>query len=477
MRHLSLVDGIFLRQHHGHGTLTVLQGLWMFDEVVDKATLTALHRGLAVGPLNRRVATPRVPGARPYYLPYATIAPPRLEQAPVARSAVVRWADERAGITLNPEHGIGWELSAAPTDGGGMVVSLVCSHVLADARGLIEAVAFALDPDPRALPRLRAPRHRLWAEARDAAAQWWGFLLGSLRAFYFVFLVGENRDELVRFLRHKRMEKLRRTRAEVVGRSRRVPAGWQVPTTIVDIPAEQWDSVAARSGGTAHSLLLTVTANLLYTAGSRLAHESAQLGFIVRLPEGSGGPAVVGGSNPVTLALVTLNPRGTRYGELFQVRKRMREAVQEAVAGRTPGVGNPADLPYEALWVFPERVAHKILPDSGEYDGFASFVGDVGEGLTALGRYRVVSAAARAVQPRLTTAQALASRPTVHAWLIKSGSHYTLSVAAGDPAHFPDSRALRVTTIRELEKWGMSPQSWDSAEPGLPIPGGPSALV
>jgi diacylglycerol O-acyltransferase len=481
MHYLSPVDLFFLLQHHGRRPLNVMQGLWMFEEDVDDGTLEHLHRGLVVGPLNRRVVVPRIPGARPYFVPFASIAPLRVENAPIKRADVVAWADERAKVPLNPEHGIGWELSAARIAEGGTVISVVCSHVLTDAQGVVEAVQIALDPAKHPFIRVSAPKVRYLAELRDAARQLWGFVFGSLRAFYLMLVDGEQRDDLVRYLRRERLSRLRRKRAQVQMKAGWADPQWQPPTVIVDVPAEQWDAVAARSGGSANSLLVAVVSNILYTSGARLAHEPSTIGLPVRLDtaadEAEGGIAGGPRGNALTMGLLRLNPRGSRYGELFIIRKRIRQAVAKAAQGETPESRSPGDLPHQALFVLPEAVVNKILPRSEDFDALASYIGEAPAEFVRLGEYRVTATAARAFKPQLRPQEALDTRSALMGWLIKSNGLYTLSFVALDPKHFRDRRHLRTITIRELEKWGMTPQSWDSAEPGLGMPGGPSAIA
>lgn len=143
MRRLSVIDGIFLRTHQGMGTPIALQGLWRTSDPVDRARLDRLHDALRVGPLGRRVVRSGVPGARDRWQTSTRAHPLDTASAPLRAEEILPWADGR-GADLDPRHGPGWRLSAAPLTDGGTVVALTCSHVLADARGLVIAVEQAL---------------------------------------------------------------------------------------------------------------------------------------------------------------------------------------------------------------------------------------------------------------------------------------------------------------------------------------------
>ena len=155
---LSVVDEMFLRTHRGWGTPIVMQGLWRTDGWVDATTLDALTAELALGPLGRRVVRPRIPGARPRFEPSSDAFP--VEYSDIAAGSVLAWADEQGSLPVDPERGPGWRLACARPAEGGTVLSLVCSHVIADARGLAAAIAAALQCRPPSDPGAAQARSR-----------------------------------------------------------------------------------------------------------------------------------------------------------------------------------------------------------------------------------------------------------------------------------------------------------------------------
>ncbi|GGC67799.1 hypothetical protein IEU95_03125 [Hoyosella rhizosphaerae] len=470
--YLSLVDMHFVRTHRGFGMPIVMQGIWMFDDVVDDDTLTEIHQGIANGHLDRRVIRPYIPGARHYWARGASIAPIQYTTQAIPREQIVDWCNERAQTRLNPEHGIGWELSTARISDGGMVVSLVCSHALTDARGLISAVNAAVSGATGNIAT-NIKRKPLWSELTDALAQYWAFIVGSLIAFYRIFIQGSNRDEVVRFMRRNRVNALRKRRATTVAKSGKVAPNWSEATTIIDIIADEWDAVAAKSNGTSNSLFVCIVSNLLFSSGARGLNEHVTIGMPFDVSDGKTQELR---SNALTMSTLTWKPRGSRYGELFLIRDKSREAFQKVAANVVPEEVRPAALPLATLHIVPDRIASKLTHAGSVADAIASNVGTLPDTLTKLGKYPVVSTAARAVHPRLTATQALAQDLVIDACLLRNGDHYTLSINGLDPVRFPNSRSLRNLAIKELEKWGLVPQSWESDQPGLGIPGGPSAL-
>ena len=89
MTRLSVVDEMFLHRHRGSGLPSVMQGLWRTDDTVHAPLLISLHDALSQGPLGRRVVRPRIPGARPRFVPSTHSYPLRYPSEKVADDAIV----------------------------------------------------------------------------------------------------------------------------------------------------------------------------------------------------------------------------------------------------------------------------------------------------------------------------------------------------------------------------------------------------
>ncbi|RIK00071.1 MAG: hypothetical protein DCC47_22565, partial [Acidobacteria bacterium] len=286
MNRLSVVDEIFLYRHRGLGLPVALQGLWRTGDTVGAPLLISLHDALGRGPLGRRVVRPHVPGARP-----------RLE--PGLRSYPLRYPPEPIP-------------TATRVEGGGTVVSLVCSHVLADARGLIDAVADAL------AERIRPSDPERVSDLRDAA-------------------------RLVRRVARG----LRRARwSPTTGKPPRPrPIRSPARTALLDVDALAWDTAADTAGGTPNSLFLALATGVAHRAG---------LDWPVRIAVPVDGrtaaPGLPGAGNGVTMTEVVVDASDTPAS----IRHHARAAYTR---GRE---GAPHGLPDEALQLLPDRLAARL---------------------------------------------------------------------------------------------------------------------
>jgi len=186
---------MFLRTHRGFGVPIVLQGIWRSDDLIERVELSAVHANLAHGRLGRRVVTPRIPCARRRWTTSSAALPLALEERPLTEAGLLDWADSQGEIDIDPEFGPGWRLSAAPVDTGGTVVSLVCSHALADAAGLIAAAGRAFEG--AAPPRISARKRSDLGDAVSLTAR---VTASSLRATAGLAFSRRSRREMKHYL-------------------------------------------------------------------------------------------------------------------------------------------------------------------------------------------------------------------------------------------------------------------------------------
>lgn len=416
---LTVVDEMFLRGHHGYGTPVVMQGLWRGADI-DPSDLDRVHDSLRRGALSRTVIRPRIPGARPRWRPGAAVWPIEWSPAPLPRDGIVAWADAVATRPVDPEAGAGWRLAAARVDGGGTVLSLLCSHVLADARGLATVLAGAMsgrEPTPPAA----GPSHPLRADVADAARMLTTVGVRTARAVAGLALHPSRRDEL-------RSAPVREFGDQ--GNQRRA----QVPEALVlDIDAAHWDAAAARAGGTANSLLVAVAARIAATDDTPLC---------VAVPVDRRTSAQ-SASNAVDMAEVAVG----RDDSPAAVRARLRDAYSR------PPMSSPAGFPPELLQVVPDAVAYRLAPDPGERDVLCSNIGTVPDTLGSLGGARADAIATRAVHPGITAEQLASSRNRLSAFLCRLGDRYTLALVSKDAG-------LRARTDAALTTLGVTARYW-----------------
>ncbi len=398
---------MFLHRHKGTGLPSVMQGLWRTDETVDATLLLSLHDVLSEGPLGRRVVRPRLPGARPRFEPSTHVYPLRYPPTPIPDDELLRWADEHANVSVDPELGPGWALAAAHLTGGGTALSIVCSHVLTDARGFVRAVADALADRPR------RPDPRRNSDLRDA--------------MQLIRRVG-------RGLRGARYTP--RPEKPPASRTVRMP-----PRTVVfDIESAVWNRVAKAADGTPNALLLAVSTGVARRAG---------LAFPLRISipvDDRGGGTV---SNGVSMVGISLDEGDT----VAEIRARASQAYAR------PREGAPHNMPAEILQLLPDRFAARVSQGAGERDLLCSNIGRVPTELTTLGPYRATGIAMRAMHPGLDVHPArTATRLSVYS--CHTDQRYTLAFVALDEEHFPDRSTLHAHVRTELSERGLEPRSW-----------------
>lgn len=436
---LGVPDDIFWRTHQGMGLPLYMQGLWRFEAVLTAADLEPAHRALAIGPLNRRVVRPRIWPARNAFVPDAVVAPIYEEPGPLAPGTITAWADERGNTDLDIGSGPVWELSVARLETGGSIVSLVCSHVVADARSLVVAAGIAADENTaaeqlsEATDAASAPR--LVDDLRDAASQ--------LR-----IVVGGVARSLWKGCRD------REHRAELFAAAKRAPAGpsktfgspqWREPTAIFSVDAAAWTAIATQHGGTPNTLFTSLIGELvLQIRGSGPVDLS--------IPVAQSGDE----ANSLAAAAITVSSIDECH-DLPLLRGRARAGY--AAAGAGSGMGPPADMPAELLQVIGHRAAHALVPDPGSRDGLASNLGRLDGILSMLAGHRGQVIAARSVHPRLSAEATRTTRTSVSGWAATSDGVITIALAIPDPA-VATSEDLHELINKALGHWELSATYW-----------------
>ncbi|MBF6426123.1 hypothetical protein IU440_15665 [Nocardia cyriacigeorgica] len=472
---LTVVDEIFLRTHRGLGTPIALQGLWRTSDRVEVESLEDLHARLRRGPLGRRVVRARVPGARRSWRPTVRAHPLDLH-GEIAASDVLGWADT-LGADLDPEYAPGWRLSSAPLDDGGTVIALTCSHVLADARGLIIAVDTALTaaagsgaaptrppavhqspsatstlapnpPAPTGHPHTSEQRHHgrrrpaaaLNAVPRSDWADAWEQLLTVLGGTTAAFGTGLRRWS-------SRVRNATRTTDPLAtdprtGASRITdPRTTRIPTVgaVLRFPAADWDRAAAASAGTANSLFVWFVANMLWASGFPGATIEAALPVDTR-----DEPRV---DNDLAMTAITV----TRADSPGTIRAKARAAYERRMT-------SPAGLPEETLQLVPDRLAYAMSRGAGERDILCSNIGTLPPSLHTFGPHECTAIAARAIHPDLTFARR--PRTRLSGYLSRDRDTYTLALVSLTPELIPNSPALHRLAEVTAGRLGLSLRTW-----------------
>ncbi|WP_194815958.1 hypothetical protein [Nocardia sp. XZ_19_385] len=381
MDRLSVVDEIFLRTHRGLGTPIALQGLWRTADRVEPTMLEQVHRALSAGQLGRRVIRARVPGARRAWQSTRRAHPLDYASSPIPVAGLLNWADAQ-GDDLDPEFGPGWRLSAVPLDDGGTVVSLTCSHALADGRGLVHAADAAL-----ASPEATVDSPSRGSDWLDARRQWSIVIRGTARA-----------------LRRGIPE-----RSATLDPGRTLTADPR--SAILRCPTSEWDRIAAEQGGTANSLFIWLVANLLWNSGFPRDELEASLPVDTRDEPRA--------DNDLAMTSISI----TRTDNPATIREKARAAYEHRMS-------SPGGMPEEILQVIPDRWAHTLTRGAGERDILCSNIGPLPATLDTLGPHKCTGVAARAIHPGLQHLP----RTRLSGYLCRIGDYYTLSLVSLDPA-------------------------------------------
>lgn len=443
MRRLSVVDEIFLRTHRGLGTPIALQGLWRTTDPIDTGLATLLlqvHDTLRTGTLGRRVLRSNVPGARPYW--WDTVRAYPLDRADNAISAaeILDWAD-RCGYGLDSEAGPGWRLAVAPVDTGGSVVALTCSHVLADARGLILAVDEALG-GPEVEHETGVPGSD-WA---DAFHQWSAIVHGTTAALRHTMSPTSARaavDGLAARAATISPHRMRQRRAGPAESGYRPPepadAVLSTPSVVLRYSADDWDRAAARCGATANSLFIWFVANTLWRSG--FPQESIR----ASLPVDTRNDRRV--ANDMAMTEIAIGPDDSPAS----IRRKSREAYEHRIS-------SPRGLPEQWLHVLPERIAYLMTRGAGERDILCSNIGALPATLQRLGSHPCTGVAARAIHPGLTFARRPRSR--LSGYLCCTADDYTIALTSLDPIRISGPAELRAVVVRVAGEIGIPVDFW-----------------
>ncbi|WP_330250451.1 hypothetical protein OG874_30020 [Nocardia sp. NBC_00565] len=490
---LSVVDDIFLRTHRGLGTPIALQGLWRTADRVDPELLRQVHAALRVGPLGRRVIRPPVPGARRAWRPNTRAYPLEFTDDPIAGADLLRWADQQ-GADLDPEYGPGWRLSTAALDDGGSIVSLTCSHALADGRALVLAVDEALGGTGLTAPavRSRPPSAKSAAPEPNRPGPVFDRATGQPTMTGPTAISNRSDAQSTTDSGHSTEPRVgcapdgstatdplttpQHSAKSAAAESDRLGSahsgaslGRRAPASDWMDAWRQWSIVlrgivrALRSGvperpttvsprehtgvGTArtHSLVLQCPAADWELAAAAQGGTANSL-FIALIAKMLWASGFTGDTIDASLPIDTRDePRVDndlamteiaidRSDTPATIREKSRIAYERHMS-------SPGGMPEELLQVLPDRWAYALSEGAGERDILCSNIGDLPDSLRTLGPHRCTGVATRAIHPGLTTDRL--PRTRLSGYLCRIADTYTLAIVSLDPDHVDTPETLR----------------------------------
>jgi hypothetical protein len=404
----------------------VIQFTWIYDRGVDLDGLRRLSRNLDRTLLGRRLERSPLPFGRHRWVAGSGPADIEVMAASRPRGDVWKWVSARSAVPVDPERGPVWHLAVQPLAEGGDAVSLVVSHTVSDAGGIIGSIADAVDgrvrdlgyPPPRSRRLGAALRQDLGATARTLL-EVPSAVLGAAR------IAREQKDDLA-------------DSAKAVSPVRADDEIAAVPTLAVRVDLAEFDRVASTLGGTRNVLFAAVAARLGHRIGRVDAGGRAMLSFPVS--ERTAGETTGNALNTIT---VLADPEAV-LGDLGGLRRDLRQALVDMADTRDATL---APLP---LTPFVPRILVRRLEKMVLKVGQPIGCSNIGELPPAVNRPDGTDADyfdARMAEPGVTAAE-FAGRGG-HLWLAVAflRDRMSLSVASWRVSG-PNSAAVLADTVR-----------------------------
>ena len=162
MTRLALLDQAAFLRLRATGQGSVVQCTWVYDRDVDIDELRVFNGNLATGLLGRRIERSPLPFGRHRWVDGGRSPDIEFSAACRPRDDIGAWIEQRAHITVDPERGPTYHLGVLPLDDGGMAISLVASHCVADGLGLATAIAEAVKGESREFGYLQPHSRGAW---------------------------------------------------------------------------------------------------------------------------------------------------------------------------------------------------------------------------------------------------------------------------------------------------------------------------
>lgn len=446
MNRLTADDDLFLKLHDLYGNALVNQLAWRFDEVVDRAVLDRFHAHLAHGFLSRQVRTTVVPFARPWWVRADTSIPFAWQAEPVPADGVLDWFFDQSRVDFDPIAGKVWRLSAAPTTSGGMLLSLVTSHVGADGGAVLYAVGDALRQlDSDAEPGISTSSGRLVGETPST-----GLYRGHV--FDAVGQIASAAKGIRAALAARGVtEPARNPRPEEPALP--LPESYTAADLVAEIPLSQWNSVAATHEGTANGLMIGVAVGILGRCG-RIADGATvrvDIPHSMRLPDDPRGNATTG--LPIAVPY-----RAGHRTDLTQVRSAIKTAARAyADPATTPALQHLQPVQM----MLPRFVLGYFSRTAKAPECLCTNLGETGQAIATIGGVRARSILMRPVVCAGETDLFRRVEVGLNLSWSSDGETVILAITGADPDRFPTRAALRTCVAAEFADWGLVPAFWE----------------
>ena len=319
---LAFFDQATFLSSRATGRSQLMQIVWIYEHPVDFDALKRFHSSMEHGLVGRLIERSPLPFGRHRWVSPDGPSDMDIADRPRPRPELRDWADERAGLPIDPEWGPGWHIAAQPLTDGSTAISGVVSHCLADGIGGMVAIIDAAMGNMRdfGYPPARS-RTRLRALVADARETWQG-APEAARALAALAKV------LFRH-RHDNAQPAASRPTAIIGDD--ADRDIVVPTVTIYADLDEWDARAKALGGNSYSLFAGLAAKLGERMGRRRADGTVDLLIPIsdRTPDDTRANAMSHAKVSVDPTPVTTDLSGVRV-MLRQALKTAREAPNEA---------------------------------------------------------------------------------------------------------------------------------------------------
>jgi hypothetical protein len=310
---LSYQDQAMFLALRATGEESLAQFVWVYDHPVDLDAIRRVHADLGYGLFGRLIEPSPLPfGRHRWVAALGPAAPLHIESTPRPRGEITDWADERAGLPIDPEYGPGWRMGVLPLTDGATAITVEISHCLTDGMGAVQTLTDAMKGIRRDFGYPPAGVTRRWeAVRRDVRA--------TLRE---APVVGRTLAKAVRLLSRRRDDFVKAAPppvTDVAGADVDV----QVPAISVFVDTADWDARAEALGGNPFSLMAGFSARL----GARMGRQRAEDGAVSLLIPISDRTDNDSRANAVTLDSIAVDP-GPVTTDLTSARATIREGLR-----------------------------------------------------------------------------------------------------------------------------------------------------
>ncbi|WP_228819042.1 hypothetical protein [Nocardia transvalensis] len=440
--YVNLTDKGFLRLHRGNGTPVIGQILAVLDHRLTDEQLISMYRLRTAGSSMRRVYRPIVPFARWRWVPTDTALPLTVERAAIDEVDVLAWANEQAQFPLDPAGGYGWRLSAVPLRSGGMAVSIIADHAIADGHAGLMGLTGMVDPEFATKDGL--------GKVVDLR----GDLADGMRRS--VLVARQAASELRRAARDPQhraaIGRALLTREPVVEPE---PMGWRETSVVVSIDAQHWKQVAARHGGTSNTLYLALAADTLRRCSLIGPDTPLVLATAVRLLREHNQHD----SNSFSRVPVPVQREWLDRRELDPIRRMSKAAFANANEVGSGAVSRPRNMPPDLIDVLPAGVVDRLVEPPPITIGMCSNMGVldpfVPKDMRANGGPSLF--VARGAFQKLDTRRAARQPIALASWYSEYGGRVQWVLEGLKPEMAQSDSELAALARDIAESWGLQP--------------------